>query len=158
MWQLIVAAPILLIAAVVLTPLLLGLWAWRVAESFALRARVKATWPPGKVALIAYTRSPSWAPYIEQRILPLVSSNCIVVDRSQAQWKERFPLERRLISHYGGAREHNPLAIVFSGAKGPQVYRLYSAFRLSQKGRSKQLEDEVERIFEAIREASGAAA
>jgi len=150
MWQLILAAPLIVIVGLALVPVLLlyavVLW----IQGLALRTRAAVTWPRGTIALVAYTRSAAWAPYIEEQLLPAIGHACIVIDRSNAQWKQRYPLERRLIDHFGGWRENNPIAIVFPPRARTKVFRMYPGFREAQKGRSKELETTVSLLRETI--------
>jgi hypothetical protein len=91
-WQLILAAPLIVIAGFVLLPILilyaLTYWVW----GLALRARALAAWPKDKVAVFAYARSGTWALYIQETLLPVVCSACIVIDRSQGSGSNAFRL------------------------------------------------------------------
>lgn len=156
MWQALLAVPISVLLVLAVLPFILIYCVARVVRSYWLRSRVKLAWPEGKFVLLAYSNNRKWAPFIETRLLPCIGDACVIVDRSHAQWKDRFPLEASVISHWGGYREHNPLAVVFPRAGRARVFRMYEAFQELQRGKqhrleqvSKQLIDTVERCRES---------
>jgi hypothetical protein len=105
-----------------------------------LLRQIRATWPSGKVALLAYTKNRKWSPYIDERILPEIEKCTVVVDRTDAQWKERHPLEEKVIRHWAGRREYNPVVIAFIPKRKPQVFRFYEAFQDTRRGHTADLE------------------
>jgi hypothetical protein len=130
--------------------LLMGSWlAWQV-RGLCLASRVRRTWPAGKVGIIAYTNNRKWASHVEERLLPRLASKTIVVDRSDAQWKSRFPLEHAVIRHWGGRREYNPIVIAFPSTGAPRVFRLYEAFQETRRGDRADLEKQTALILEAF--------
>jgi hypothetical protein len=130
--------------------LLLGVWlAWQM-RGLWLASRVHQTWPAGKVGLVAYTNNRKWASYVEDRLLPKLASKTVVVDRSDPQWKTRFPLEHAVIRHWGGRREYNPIVIAFPPSGAPRVFRLYEAFQETRRGHRADLEKQTALILEAF--------
>lgn len=150
MWQTILAVPILVLVVLIAAPALLIYYTGRLIRGLWLQSRVKLTWPKGKFVLLAYTNNRKWVPYIEAHLLPNIGDACVVVDRSDAQWKERFPLEASVISHWGGYREHNPLAVVFPTIGRPRVFRVYKAFQELQRGKDQRLENVSKQLVDTV--------
>jgi hypothetical protein len=150
MWQILVAAPLIVVCGVVLVPLFLLWGAALWIRGLTLRTRAVATWPSGKVALIVYSRGAESAHYIEELLLPSINDACIVVDRSNPQWKRQFPLERRLIEHFAGGSQATPAAIVFPPGARAKVFRMYEALREAQKGRTRELDATLALVRAAI--------
>jgi hypothetical protein len=112
--------------------------------------RAAASWPTGKVALIAYSRDAGSAHYIEEHLLPFINHACVVVDRSNAQWKRQFPLEQRLIEHFAGRRQGTPVAIVFPPGARTKVFPMYEELREAQKGKTRGLDATMQLVRAAI--------
>jgi hypothetical protein len=116
-----------------------------------LLSQIRSSWPSGKVALIAFTRNRKWSPYIDERILPAIERCSVVIDRSDAQWKEKHPLEERAIRHWAGRREYNPVVITFLPKQKPRVFRFYEAFQETRRGRNKDLEHQTQSLLAALK-------
>jgi hypothetical protein len=116
-----------------------------------LLSQIRSSWPSGKVALIAFTRNRKWSPYIDERILPEIERCSVVIDRSDAQWKEKHPLEERAIRHWAGQREYNPVVITFLPKQKPRVFRFYEAFQETRRGHTKDLEHQTESLLAALK-------
>ena len=68
----------------------------------------------GKHILFVYSESPNWQKYIEENILPKIDGKAVFLNWSKrAEWKESEPLEAKILSHWGGQKEFNPMAVVF---------------------------------------------
>lgn len=141
MWQALIAAPILVVVLAIILPILLLGYVGRLIRGLWLKARLSSTWPQGRIGLVAYTANQKWAPYLEQELLPKIAASCVVVNRSDAQWKERFPLEAKAIAHWGGLRAYNPIAILLTPTDRVRVFRLYDAFQQRVRGKPKRLEE-----------------
>jgi hypothetical protein len=150
MWQTILAAPIIVLLVLAVLPIILIYYIGRLIRGLWLQSRVKLAWPKGKFVLLAYTSNRKWVPFIETQLLPRIGDACVIVDRSHAQWKERFPLEANVISHWGGYREHNPLAVVFPGAGRTRVFRMYKAFQALQRGKHQPLEEVSKQLIDTV--------
>jgi hypothetical protein len=151
-WQLILLAPFVVLVLLVAVPLLVayGVISW--SRGLRLQSRVKRRWPEGKFVLFSYTNNPKWAPFILDRIVPRIGDACVLVNRSNAQWREQFPLEARAIEHWGGYREHNPLAVVFPRDGRPRVFRMYKAFQQLHRGKPQQIEEVTKQLIETVDE------
>ena len=118
--------------------------------------RLRIAWPHGKFALLAYTESGVWAPYIEQTLLPQVGGSCVVINRSKEDWKRRFPAERRALAFWGGLSSFNPIAIVLSPWGTVRVFRLYDGFTEFKHGDRALLEKQMAEFVACIRERTNA--
>ncbi len=116
-----------------------------------LLSQLRSSWPSGKVALIAFTRNGKWSPYIDERILPEIERCSVVIDRSDAQWKEKHPLEERAIRHWAGWREYNPVVITFLPKQKPRVFRFYEAFQETRRGHNQDLEHQTKSLLAALK-------
>jgi hypothetical protein len=150
MWQVVLAAPLVVLLVAALLPVLLLLWIGHLVSSAWLAARARLKWPPDKFALLAYTNSEKWAPYIERELLPRIGTFCVVVNRSEPDWKRRHPLEARVIRHWGGRLNYNPIVIVFPRAGRPRTFRLYRPFLNYHHGKPEALSSVVRDLTSLI--------
>jgi len=151
MRQIILLAPLIVIALVALAPMLVLIAIGRVLRHLWLSYRVRMTWPSDKVALLSYTTNVKWSDYLETRVIPLIESRCVVVHRSDAQWKEKNPLAAQLIEFYGDDTSYNPLAIVIRRRGWPKVFYLYEPFQKAHRGDTSALEAITAKLLEAVR-------
>jgi len=149
MWQVVLGIPLIVLAAVIFAPIALYYFIARYVRGKWLASQVRRHWP-NKVAFLAYSDNPKWAPYLKENVLAHAESVCVVINRSNAQWKQLNPLADRVISHWGGWKSHNPLAVVFPRTGQPRVFRLYEPFQQLQKGNSAALNAMIGKLLEAI--------
>lgn len=149
MWQALLGVPLIALVAITLPPVALFYGVASFIWGKWLQLRVKNEWP-SRVAMLVYSNNPKWAPYLESNLLKDYASVCIVVDRSKAQWKTQNPLAKHVVAHWGGWRNHNPLAVVFPRSGKPRVFRLYEPFQRAKRGRTEALEDMMLALREAI--------
>lgn len=143
-----IAAILLLVVFVVLaSPVYLVLGLRKAYLSWSIRRTLRRAWPADTWILLSYTQSPHWAPYLESHVIPRLGQACVVVDRSQSDWKHTFPGEARAIEFWGGQRAHNPLVILFPQWRRTKVVRLYDAFLDHKHGKDGALNSTVERLF-----------
>jgi len=140
-----------LIVILLLATLVAGAYVRHRLRGARLLSRIRSSWPSGKVALIAFTRNRKWSPYIDERILPEIEKCSVVIDRSDAQWKERHPLEELAIRHWAGRREYNPVVITFLPKQRPRVFRFYEAFQETRRGHNKGLEHQTEALLAVLK-------
>ena len=74
----------------------------------------------------------------------------IKFDRTQPDWKARFPVEARAIEHWGGNHENNPLVILFPRWRTVKAVRLFEAFRAKKHGKEGTLAFEVDRLLSLV--------
>ena len=101
----------------------LGVWLW--------------WWPQGRDVLFVYSDSPVWSDYIEASILPSIRQRAIIMNWSE---RRKWPagLAWAAFRYFGGAREFNPLAVVFRPFA--QVFRFWQPFHAWKHGRGDLLE------------------
>ena len=118
----------------------------------------------GKFLLFVYSNSPNWKEYIEQNILPRISSRAVVInwsERNQWEWKRKLELEVfrhwTLVTRYvergrkkwfGG--EFCPIAIVFNPWWKPKVIRFWQAFKDFKHGKDLSLKRCEKELFEIL--------
>ena len=139
--------PLILVAALVA-----GLW-FRF-EKWRLRRRFEAEWGrEGKELVLVYSNSPHWRDRFENEILPRIQEKAVVLnwsERSTPEWKRR-PLEVRIFRLWGGHREFNPMAIVFSPGKKVRTIRFWQAYRDFRHGKPMPLRQKEEELFDVAR-------
>lgn len=123
-----VAVLIAPIAALALAAQLLGgVW---------LRLRFRRRWGPDRIALLVYSDSPHWKAYIEQRWFPHVAGRVVVLNWSErSSWARHHSLEAAIVRHYAGAREFNPVVIVFRQGRRAEIIRFWQPFRDYRHGK-----------------------
>lgn len=141
--------PVMLAGALIGLPILgfyrliRGLWLLRLFQTgFATQ---------GKRVVLQYSRSPIWQSYIEEYWLPRLGQQVVVVDWSDhAKWKRQPPLAARIASFWGGDRDFNPLAVVFTGRGKPKVVRFYKEFIAFKHGKPAGLREAEDRLFSLV--------
>lgn len=113
----------------------------------ALRLRFRRRWGPTRTALLVYSDSPHWKAYIEERWLPRLADRAVVLNWSERKtWAQGHPLEAAVFRHYAGAREFNPVAIVFPEGRRAEVIRFWQPFRDFRHGKVHTLRLAEERL------------
>jgi hypothetical protein len=141
---LIVASPIIIpfvliglgIHLTIRLSLLIAVWCWWL--------------PRGHDTLFVYSDSPVWQRHLQKAILPALESRAIVLN-----WSERdswpFGLAATVFRHFGGAREFNPMAIVFRPFRPARVFRFWQAFREMKHGKPEALARLENELFAYLR-------
>jgi hypothetical protein len=102
----------------------LGVWCW--------------WWPRGCDTLIVYSNSPVWQRHIEDGVLPALASRSIVLNWSErARWRSGLPTA--VFRYFGGAREFNPIAVVFRPLRPARVFRFWQPYREWKHGKPDSL-------------------
>jgi hypothetical protein len=92
--------------------------------------------PRGKHVLFVYSNSPLWQAHLEQRVLPRVTSQAVVLNWSARRgWTGRDWLAVAAFRYFGGHREFNPLGIVFRPWRRPRVFRFWKPYQALKHGR-----------------------
>jgi hypothetical protein len=99
---------------------------------------------------LSYTTSAKWSAYVETNVIPLIENHCVVLDRSDVQWKEKHPLAARLIGSYGSGLSANALAIVIRRGGWPKVFYLYEPLQKARSGDNSALEEILAKLREAM--------
>jgi hypothetical protein len=113
---------------------------WLVA-AVLLQLVVWLTWcSRGRYVLVVYSNSPIWEEYFEQQVLPAVGTRGVVLNWSERKhWSYSLPVA--LFRFFGGAREFNPLAVVFQPLTWPRRFRFYGPFQAFKHGRPQEVEE-----------------
>jgi hypothetical protein len=94
----------------------------------------------GRYALVVYSNSPIWQKYFEEHVLPAVGNRGVVLNWSERkQWSNSLPVA--LYRFFAGAREFNPLVVVFQPLVWPRRFRFYGPFQAFKHGRPQEVED-----------------
>ena len=126
---------------------------------------VKQQWyPKGKLLLFVYSDSPNWKEYIEQKILPQISSKAVIINWSErSQWQWKGTLELKVFQHWTGVaqyfyrgrkkwdgKEFCPVAVVFNPWWKPKVIRFWQAFKDFKHGKEIALKKCEKELFDSI--------
>lgn len=133
-WPLVIAVvpliPVVLVVALVLF----------VVTALVLLPTVWIAWcARGRYALVVYSNSPVWQEYFEREILPVVGDRSIVLNWSERK-RWRYSLAAAVFRFFGGAREFNPLVLVFRPFAWPRDFRFYGPFKAFKHGRPEAVE------------------
>lgn len=116
---------------------ILRLWFWR---THAAR---------GRPIMFVYSNSPNWQTYVEERILPRISGQAVVLNWSERRlWASQSPLESWFFRWFSGPRHFNPLALVFLPPGKVHVVRFHQAFIDFKHGKETALRKAEAELFE----------
>jgi hypothetical protein len=90
--------------------------------------------PRGEDILFVYSDSPIWRDYMETEVLPLVQERAVVLNWSGREKWLTWSLEIAVFRHFGGAREFNPLVVLFRPVRSARVFRFWVAFKDWKRG------------------------
>ncbi len=86
-----------------------------------------------------YSNSAVWQEYFETEVIPRLGGRAVVLNWSERKtWGMSLPV--MLFQVFGGSREFNPIAIVFSPLRWPRRFRFFKAFRSFKHGRRGDVE------------------
>ena len=107
----------------------------------ALYLLVWALWlPRGKDVLFIYSDSPIWREYMATQVLPLVQERAVVLNWSERKKWPTWSVEVAIFRHFGGAREFNPLVVLFRPLRTAKLFRFWSAFNDWKRGYTEPVE------------------
>ncbi len=106
-------------------------------------------WPRGKYVLFVYSDSPIWKDYVQTNILPRLGKSAIVLNWSERRTWKRLSLASLAFRYFGGAREFNPMAVVFRPLRWAKVLRFYKPFQDHKHGKTMPLERMQDALFAA---------
>ena len=144
-----------LLLAVVLLPLLLPLvilllFAY-LFYGITLQLVIWVCWcARGVNVLLVYSDSPVWHDYIEKQILPRLPGSTVVLNWSQRRQWRRFSLPVMTFRFFSGAREFNPLVVVFRPFRWARTFRLWKAFKDYKHGNPDPLKVIERQLFEYL--------
>jgi hypothetical protein len=94
--------------------------------------------------------SPIWHDYLENKWVPRIKENAIILNWSERKQWNKTNWEIRAFHHWGRDREMNPLFIIFRSIFHIQVFRLYDPFTEYKHGKEKELFDMEKEIEKSI--------
>jgi hypothetical protein len=114
--------------------------------------------PVGKHVLLVYSNSPTWQSYIEERIIPRLPPETVVLNWSERRQSRRWSLAYLVFRFFGGRYEFNPLAVVIHPFRWGRTFRFWQAFRDFKHGRRERLATVETQLFDAagVRQHNGA--
>lgn len=138
-------AVIAIILVVALLPALLLLYA---IYSAMLYIVVWLLWcSRGRNVLLVYSNSPQWQIYIEAEIIPRLPENTIILNWSERATWPGYSLATQVFWHFAGAKEFNPVVIVFKPFCWTRTFRFWRAFRARKQGQAVLLLETQDRLF-----------
>lgn len=108
--------------------------------------------PRGKKVLLVYSHSPLWRDYLENRVLPHLAGQAVILNWSERKkWERAFSLPVLAFSYFGGRREFNPLAVVFHPYRWGKTFRFWRPFQELKQGKTETLEKMTAELLEEVR-------
>lgn len=105
----------------------------------------------GKCGLLVLSDSPRWREHIEQRWLPRMAAQLVVLNWSERSRWPRSP-EVRLWRHLLGERAFCPAVVLLGPGGAPRVFRFYRAFLAAKYGDAARLVALEAELFESLAE------
>ena len=148
----IILIPIFIVLAIILSPIIIISFLRHYFIGLILKYRFKKKLiHENKHILFAYSDSPHWKEYIENNIEPVIADKTIFINRSQdSEWKKNNLLESKVIKHWGGDKEYNPIAIIFPRKGKINVVRFYQAFKDYKHGNTALLNEKELELYEKL--------
>jgi hypothetical protein len=106
--------------------------------------------PKGKDVLFVYSDSPIWQEYMTTQVLPLVQERAVVLNWSDRKKWSRWSLGVAVFHHFGGARDFNPLIVLFQPLRLARIFRFWSAFRDWKRGYKEPVERLTQELFACL--------
>jgi hypothetical protein len=151
-WQRIIAAPFVIVIFLFFSPLFIIFGIIHFVTGKRLSSIFKSKWgPEGKFILFVYSESPNWQEYVEENIVPKLQPNVVTLNWSKrSEWQDNERLEAKVMKHWGGSREFNPLAIVFPEKGKVETIRFFKAFKDYKHGNNKLLKQQEDTLFHLV--------
>ena len=100
--------------------------------------------------LFVYSNSPNWKEYIEQRILPRLPANTVIMNWSERKKWSQLSLPVRAFHYFCGDVNCNPAAVVFRPFRVAKTFRLWQPFRDYKHGKAEPLVKVEREMFDYI--------
>ncbi len=141
--------PIVIVLAIVFSPLLLLMWLKWLINGLWLNICFRVKWgKKDKHILYVYSESPNWQQYIENNIAPKIDQKTVFLNWSKrSEWKNKKPLETKVLEYWGGEAEFNPLAVVFLPKGKVKVIRFHQAFKDYRHGKNTLLKNREAELY-----------
>lgn len=135
---------------IIALPFLILVFLYIVIRDLYIKTRVELKWPRDKFILFTYSESENWSEYIEENIIPKISSHAVIINRTKQQnWKEEYALERKALEASAGL-EVNPIALIFRNGFRMRKVALFEAFRDLKHGKDVKIKSQCEEIFKYV--------
>jgi hypothetical protein len=123
------AVPVILLLPIILPLAAIALLAFAVYR-LCVYVLVWCLWlPKGKDALLVYSNSPVWGDYMLQEIVPLLGDRAIILNWSERKQWPLWSMSTVVFRAFAGAREFNPMVVVFRPWSRATFFRFWSAFK-----------------------------
>jgi len=148
----IILIPIVIISVIAISPFLLLMSVLYLIYRYLLIFRFTFKWAKnGKNILFIHSNSPNWQQYIEENIIPKIDKKAVLLNWSErSKWEKKKPLEAKLLTHYGGSYEFNPMAIVFLPFGKVKIIRFFKAFKDYKHGNVALLKSKETELYELL--------
>lgn len=100
----------------------------------------------GRRVLLVFSDSPHWRDFMGGEVAARLGTCAVVLNRSQ-QSRRRFTLACFAYQHFGGWRDHCPLAVVFRPFRRSRIYRFHKPFIEWKHGKPEALRETVTMLF-----------
>jgi hypothetical protein len=100
--------------------------------------------------IVVYSDSPVWHDYIDEKMIPRLPENTIILNWSECRTWQWYPLRVQVFHYFGGKRHFNPLVLVFHPLRRTGTFRFWQAFRDYKHGNSQPLHEMEQRMFKAV--------
>lgn len=109
----------------------------------------------GKRFLLVYSESPKWQKHIEEKWIPKLKERAVFLNWSRrGEWYRvlNTPIEAKILRHWGGYREFNPMAIYFPRKGKIKTIRFWKAFKDFKHGKEVGLYKTEREMFDILDE------
>lgn len=100
--------------------------------------------------LLVYSESPNWQAYIDTNLIPKLPPSTVVMNWSNRRQWSFFSIWVRAFRYFGGAREFNPLVVVFKPFRWARTYRFFKPLRQYKHGKTTDLEELERELFRQL--------
>ena len=139
------------ILVIVLVPFVLVVATCYLLVALALHIAVVVFWlPRGRRVLFVYSNSPVWKPYLDAEVLPRLPPNSVILNWSDRKHWPKISLAVWVFRTFGGAREFNPIAMVFRAWGPPKKFRFWRAFKDFKHGKPQRVEQVQAALFACL--------
>ncbi len=140
-----------LVLLLIFLPLIVPWIVLRLLFGLCLHMVIWVTWSPrGRRVLFVYSNSPNWQEYIEQRILPRLPANTVIMNWSERKKWNQLSLPVRAFHYFCGDVNCNPAAVVFRPFRMAKTFRLWQPFRDYKHGKADPLVKVEREMFDYI--------
>ena len=146
-----IAKLIILVVAVVLSPLIIAGVVAYVVYSAILYLSIWMTWcHTGSRVFVSYSRSPHWQARFEAVLIPRLPASTIIVNWSDRKTWSRLSLRTLAFEHFLGRNAHTPAVIIFRPLRRAQVFRFYEAYMKFKHGDELPVQDQESALLRAL--------